>query len=206
MSARRQRIVDDLEELEELRQEEGDDVSVAELRKILSSRKKAAKKRAKAARERRKRGAPKVKLPARLAGVHPTRPWWRLDGARWLRTDGRWWHLRPDEVLEAELAQMDATITLRPGAPERWVATSTPIPAYAWRRIPRSRAPLLQLAELARLQRRLATAERDARVRPSAVAAAAFASRLVEAQRERVRGLRVGVPWGGQIYGRGVAP
>jgi hypothetical protein len=120
---------------------------------------------------------------------------WRDDGRRWVRADGQTWPHRAPEVLRRELAALDRLIPPRPA-----------LVRIPLRRGPRHAlaGPLRLVASCGSLERRARTWERDARVRPGAVQAAAWSRAKADEARARVAGLRVGVPWGGRVVGKGV--
>jgi hypothetical protein len=205
-------VIDELAELQDLDgavqelEDQGREVTVEDLRRLAARRAKrqrAAAKRREAARARR------LVLRGVCAGVHPTRPWWKwvAEQNRWKRTDGQNWPARPADVLDLELARFDQTIPRREGYPERWEGGSVLSPGR-WRVALRAAAlaPLEAVRALWQLERRIATLERDARVRPSAGQALAWCTAKLEAHRDRVRALRVRVPWKTAVYGQGALP
>jgi hypothetical protein len=189
--------LDDLEQLEELRHEYGDDLSIKRLRKIRSQLRKEERARAK----RRKRRGKELRLVVAAPGRHPTRPWWRDDGRRWLRTDNQNWPHRPPDVLEAELDRFDREFPRRTG-PDRW-ETVLVVPRARLRRVPRAPAtlPIRIVRDAFSFQRRIASFQRLGHH-----AAAEFYGRQAEARRRQVAALPVRVPWGGRLLGHGVAP
>jgi hypothetical protein len=190
---------EELEELDKLRHEYGDDLSITALRKILSRRRRLARERERAL---RKREQARLVLPGRAPGTHPSRPWWRWDGRRWLRTDGQNWPGRSPGVLEAELERFDRDFALRPGAPREWPG-GTPIPRSRIRRVDWKAAtlPLRLVRDVFSFERRVVGFRRIGHE-----AAATFYGRQAETRRRQVAELRVRVPWAGRLLGQGAAP
>jgi hypothetical protein len=189
---------EELEELDKLRHEYGDDLSITAMRKILSRRRRLAREHERA---RLKREQARLVLPGGGPGVLASRPWWRDDGRRWVRTDEQTWPHRPAGVLEAELDRFDREIPRRRG-PDRWPG-GTPIPRSRIRRVDWKAAtlPLRLVRDVFSFDRRV-----DGFRRIGHETAAAFYARQAETRRRQVAELRVRVPWGGRLLGQGAAP